>query len=183
MDAAGAWREEAKRRLADLEQKKKVRQEALARISNDPEMLLRRIDAGEDVEPESYLDVAVVEWLPRRWEDAKYERALVALATRFETRHKDRWMRDVLAARRSERLVAGLATLSEAVRANLADESDRALEKSSEAAALLQSAGDNAAVLRGEFEQTYALHRSLRWTECLQQAVALERKVAALGYP
>src|SRR5260370_7318980 len=162
MDAAGAWREEAKRRLADLEQKKKVRQEALARISNDPEMLLRRIDAGEDVEPESYLDVAVVEWLPRRWEDAKYERALVALATRFEKRHNDRWLRDVLAARRSERLVTGLAALSEAVRANLADESDRALERSVDAAEQLRAAGSGAGALRPQIYQNYPLPHTLK---------------------
>src|SRR5216684_416680 len=183
MDPSGAWREEAKRRLADLEQKKKVRQEAISRISNDPEMLLHRIDAGEDVEPESYLDVAVVEWLTRRWEDAKYERALVALATRFETRHKDRWLRDVLASRRSEKLVAGLATLSEAVRANLADESDRALEKSSVAAEKLRAAGSEAGALRAEFEQTYALHRALRPAECLAKVVALKRKTVTMSYP
>ena len=177
MDPAGAWTAEAHRRLADLQRKKQVQESALSRISNDPENLLRRILDADDIEPETYLDEAVIDWLPRRWEGAKYERALDALATRFETRHKDRWLRDVLARKRSELLATGLATLSEAVRANLADESDRALAKSAAAAEELRAAGSESGALRAEFEQTYALHRTLQSSaECLQRAVALERK-------
>src|SRR5215469_16101144 len=184
MDPAGAWTAEAHRRLADLQRKKQVQESALSRISNDPENLLRRILDADDIEPETYLDEAVIDWLPRRWEGAKYERALDALATRFETRHKDRWLRDVLARKRSELLATGLATLSKAVRANLADESDRALAKSAAAAEELRAAGSESGALRAEFEQTYALHRTLQSSaECLQRAVALERKRDVKEYP
>jgi len=135
------------------------------------------------VEPESYLDVAVTRWLPRRWEHANYERALTALATRFEERHGDGWLRDELAARRSERLAAGLAALAEALQANLADESDRALAKSAEAADRLHAAGDQAGALRAEFEQAYALHRGLQSAgQCLEKAAAVERRAAARQY-
>ncbi|SPE35325.1 conserved hypothetical protein [Candidatus Sulfopaludibacter sp. SbA6] len=135
------------------------------------------------MEPESYLDVAVTEWLPRRWDSGKYERVLSALAAGFEQRHGDRWLRDVLAARRSERLAAGLAALAEAARANLADESDRALAKAGVAADELRAGGSRAGALRAKFEQTYALHRSVRSAaECVEKAVALEREAEAMKY-
>jgi CHAT domain-containing protein len=183
VDAAGAWREEAQRYLAGLEQKKKVRQAELALISNNPELLLRRIAEGEEVEPESYLDVAVVEWLPRRWKSAKYDRAMSALAARFEAQHEDRWLRDVLSSQRSEELDAGLATLSEAVRANLSDESDRALAKSTEAVDQLRAAGSQAGVIRADLERTYALFRGVRSAaECLQRASMVERRAEGKNY-
>ena len=80
---------------------KKFRQAALDRISDNPQYLLILIDRGEAVEPESYLDMAVTKWLPRRWECAECERALEALAVRFEDRHHDLWLRDMLASGRS----------------------------------------------------------------------------------
>jgi len=147
-------------------------------------LLLNRIDRGEDVEAESYLDVVVTKWLPGRWESANYDRALHALATRFEERHHDRWLLDVLAVKRSEKLVAGLAALAEAVQANLADESDEARKRSAEAADQLRAAGSQSGALRAEFEQTYALHRSLQFAaQCLEKAIVVERQSEAMEYP
>jgi CHAT domain-containing protein len=135
------------------------------------------------VEPESYLDVAVTSWLPHRWENANSEAALHALAALFEDRHHDRWLRDLLASPRSEELVRGQAALAEAVKANLADESDLALRKSAEAANGLRSEGNRAGVLRAEFEQIYAIHRSVESAaECVEKAEALEREAKAVQY-
>ncbi len=134
------------------------------------------------MEPESYLDVALTKWLPRRWESGSYERALDALAVLFEERHGDRWLLDVLAAKRSDGMAAGLAALAEAVRANLSDESDRALEKAGEAVRSLRAAGDDAGALRAELEEVYALERALRPAECLERTAALVRKAEAKDY-
>jgi CHAT domain-containing protein len=134
------------------------------------------------VEPEIYLDVAVTKWLPRRWEDAKFERTLSALAIRLEQRHHDRWLRDVLASRRSRQAEQGLAALSAAVEANLADESDRGLANAKEAVSRLKAAGEEAGALRGELEQTYALERAQRTAECLDKAAGVERKATAMSY-
>jgi hypothetical protein len=142
---------------------------------------LRQVDRGAVVEPESYLDVAVSKWLPRRWENANYERALQTLAARFEERHRDGWLRDMLAVRRSDTLDRGIVALADAVQANLADESDLALAKSAEAVNGLQSAGNRAGVLRAKFEHVYALHRSAgAAAECVEEAAALEREAEAM---
>ena len=183
LDSSGGWHEEAQSRLAKLEQETKVRQAALDRISDkNPDRLLRSIDRGEVVEPEEYLDVAVTDWIPRRWEDARYERVLGALANRFVEQHHDPWLRDVLAAKRSEGMVTGLKSLAAALEANLKDETDRALEKSVEAGRELRAAGNEAGALRADFEQSYALQRTVSSGECLQHATAVKHTAARLGY-
>jgi CHAT domain-containing protein/predicted Zn-dependent protease len=185
LETTGGWREEAQRRLADLEQRLAARQTALMRISDkDPEGLLRRLAVGQEVEPENYLDVAVIEWLPRRRSESdQYGRALRALAVRFEEQHGDLWLRDMLASKPGSRLTQGLVTLSEAVRANRADESDRASAKSAEAAGQLRAAGSRAGVLCAEYEHVYVSNRTARAAHrCAEKASALEREAAMLRY-
>ena len=144
---------------------------------------MHQLDRGIAVEPESYLDVVVSKWLPRRWESADYEHALQVLAGLFEERHHDPWLRDVLSSRRSDKLLRGQVALADAVQANLADESDLALEKSAQAVKELRLARNSAGALRAEFEQIYALHRSVTSAAgCVEQAVALEREAKAAQY-
>jgi CHAT domain-containing protein len=183
VERSSAWREEAGRRLNELEQKRKVRQTALARISDRPELLLQRIADGDDVEPESYLDMAITAWLPHRSDDPNYERALNALAAQFQERHGDPWLRDVLAAPRSPELVRGLVALAEALKGNLADESERALVAAPEASLRLRAAGNRAGALRADVEHVYALHRAVETAaECVEQAVTVERNARAMNY-
>jgi CHAT domain-containing protein len=135
------------------------------------------------VEPEEYLDVAVTQWLPKRWNRPASEGALEAMAARFAKRHGDRWLHDVLAAKRSAKMESGLQALAESVSANLADDSDRALARGVSASSLLRTAGSPAAALRAEFEQTYALHRSVRsGATCLKKAAEVEREAGAAKY-
>ncbi len=183
LDPSGQWHEDVRSRLTRLEQEREIRQAALERISDkNPDGLLRSIDRGELVEPEEYLDVAVTDWLPLRREDARYERVLSALADRFIEQHHDPWLRDVLAAKRSEGMVTGLKALAAAVEANLKDETERALEKSGEAGRELRGAGNGAGALRADFEQSYALQRSVRSAACRQHATALQLAAARMGY-
>jgi CHAT domain-containing protein len=182
LDRSGAWREEAQHHLSDVERKKRARQAAVAGISKDPDSFLKRIEAGDNVEAESYQDVAIKEWLPRRWENPSYERALAALATRLQERHSDKWLLDVMAARRSDALRAGLQALAEAVKFSSADESEQALPKSQEAVSLLQSAGGGAASLRAKLEEVFALHRNRQPAKCLEKAIAVERAAKAASY-
>jgi CHAT domain-containing protein len=183
VERSSAWREEAGRRLNELEQKRKVRQTALAQISDRPELLLKRLAGGDDVEPESYLDVAIIEWLPRRSESQNYERALNALAAQFQKRHGDPWLRDVLAAPRNAELVRGLAALAEALKGNLADESEKALAAAAESGRLLRDAGNSAGALRADVEHVYALHRAVDTAaECVKQAETVEKNARAMNY-
>jgi CHAT domain-containing protein len=183
VDRSRAWREEAQHRLKELEQKRQVRQTALAGISDRPELLLQRIAGGDGVEPESYLDVAITEWLPHRSDNANYERALNVLAAQFEKHHSDPWLRDVLATPGSLEIVQGLTALAEALKGNLADESERALLKAPEAARLLRAAGNRAGALRADVEHVYALHRAVETAaECVDRAVEIEKNARAMNY-
>jgi CHAT domain-containing protein/tetratricopeptide (TPR) repeat protein len=139
------------------------------------------MDRGEFVEPEEYLDVAVTEWLPRRWEDPRYERVLTGLANRFVEQHHDPWLRDVLAAKRSEAMERGLKALAEAVKANLSDESNDALSHSADAGRKSRSISP-AAALRADFERNYALRRALRMTKCPPDLLTLEHEATRMSY-
>src|SRR5262245_5578618 len=161
--------------------KKKAGRAALDRISNEPRTLLRGMDESEEVEPESYQNLAIVEWLPRRGDSATHEQALTALAERFEARHEDRWLRDVLATQPDERTRQGWTALSEAVQANLTDESDTALAKGADAAAQLRAAGDAAGARRAELKQTNALEGSWRPVKCLEKEATGGRRPKRMG--
>lgn len=87
----------------------------------------------------------------------------------------------MLAARRGEALMKGLVALGEALHANQTDDSDQALAKASDAAEHLRATGNQAGVLRADFEQIYAL-QSLRPKQCFSNADLLKHKAAVNGY-
>lgn len=183
IDPNSEWAKEAARRLAEIEQKKKVRRDALDRITEDPLAFLVRLDSGDQaLEPESYLNVAITRWLPRRWQAETYERALEKLAALYESRHRDRWLRDVLAARRSDALIGGLRNLGEALDANLSDDWKLALRLTSRASRQLRQAGSEPAALRADTEQVYALRRTYAATACVTEATNAARKADAGRY-
>jgi CHAT domain-containing protein len=184
LDPSGPWCVEVQRRLTDLEQKKRIRQAALEQISDKiPDRLLRSIDKGATVEPEEYLDIAVTEWLPRRWEDVRYQHVLDELAKRFIKQHNDPWLQDALAAKPTKDVVNGLTALAAAVKANLSDETDRALEESTEASRKLRAADSNAAAVRSQWEHIYALHWSAESaSNCINEASVVAEYAEAQGY-
>lgn len=183
LDASGGWADEARRRLAEVQHKKEARRQALEKITADPAAFLRRIEQGDVVEPESYLDIAVTAWLPRRWEDAYLERALEKLASLFETRHRDRWLREMVSTPRNESLLPGLNALAQSLEANQGDQTEFALEKAKAAMAALKAANSRAGLLRAEAELIYALHRAYRPAECVEQAEKTHRASVEADYP
>lgn len=181
-DPSGAWADEARNRLAAVEHRIASRKEALERITADTSAFLNRVRRGEDVDPEAYLDIAMIRWLPRHVENGPHTEALQALAGLF-LRHGDRWLSDVLAAQPSHSLHLGLSGLAAAIEAYRNGQTDDAVEKARRAAAQLRAAGSPAAALRAETEQIYALRRSVRGRECLNLAPVTARSAAAAGYP
>jgi CHAT domain-containing protein/tetratricopeptide (TPR) repeat protein len=182
LDSQGGFADEAKARLWAIEQKRKVQQEAQSRITSDPEALLRRIERGEDVQPESYYNIALTQWLPRRWKEPKYGQGLETLATLAYNRHHDRWLRDVLTASGSQHLQRGYTALGEAVAANLEDAIERGIARARDAGTLLNEAGDSAGALRADAELVYGLQRSWLAKECAVRGRAVERAASKSGY-
>ena len=181
LDRRSAWTGEAQQHLNDLEQKKKSRQTAMDRVSDkSPEPLARALDAGEPVEPEGYLEVAITEWLPRRWENPGYEHALSGLARLLEERHHDRWLRDMLAVSRSDGAARGLRALADAVRANLSDDWESALKNAVQAGEPSRLGASEAATVRAQLEQAVALRRMQK--PCREQAAAAEQQAQAHQY-
>src|SRR5262249_51457666 len=97
-------------------------------------------------------------------------------------KHGDRWLQDMMSAKQSDGMTAGLAALAEAVNANLSDESDRALEKAQEAAARVRATRSTPGELRAQFEWAYALRSVRSASDCVQKAVALEGTAERMQY-
>lgn len=207
VDPGGPWAGEARQRLDDLKKKLKAHEDARPTLLADPAAFAAWAAspaAAAPVRPddsldEGYLSLAVEQWLPalyrmqppadgrpgaasqlERSED--HWRALCALADRLAARHKDAWLRELLAARPTAALAAGLAALASAVKADQAGDPSRALLASEQAGRLLASAGNKAGTLRSQLEQTYALHRSMQGDRCLFAAHSLDSALRGHAY-
>ena len=111
IDSKSDWASEARRRLAELEQKMKEHDKSSAPPPADPAAFLRR----DGAESENYLDTAIVEWLPAFFSarpDEAAGAALRKLAGLLRKQHGDSWLEDLLKARPSLALSLANAALS-----------------------------------------------------------------------
>lgn len=134
------------------------------------------------MERERYLEIAVTEWLPRRWKDANAEKALQRLGLLLNHHHRDPWLGRVMSATRTPDVERGLALLAETATANASDRADEAVETAPRASRLLRAGGDQAAAVRADAEYVYALHWMRRPEECVKKAEAVEREARAAGF-
>jgi CHAT domain-containing protein len=179
VDSKSDWAVEARRRLAELEQKKKSHEMNAAPAGN-PGAFLRRASMG-DVESEDYLDVAISDWLPAS-DSTDARAALQVLADLLVKHHRDRWLADLLKARPSPDLFLAVASLGRAVRANLAGNPAEAEREARIAQHRFRTAGSHAGTIRASLEEVYALHRSGEGKRCLATTEPLTIAIRGRGY-
>jgi CHAT domain-containing protein/tetratricopeptide (TPR) repeat protein len=193
------WAPEARTRRSELE--KRVRQhqtqihndvntaaEIAAHFHDEPEKVLERLDG----QAERYMDVAMREWLPNalvRGKDTSIESrsewvALAVLAQILESRHKDRWLKDLLQFDHQSSGVRDAFSLTADV-ARLIDSSDddRAAHEALRAAALFKSSNLPAGELYARFQLAYANQLSHRNIECAAIANNLLTLPQLRSYP
>jgi CHAT domain-containing protein len=169
LDPQGEWSEEARRRLAEIQDKVKRREQSraeplsgpseIATIHNDS--LARRVDQRM----EEYQDLAVGEWLPRAFSAnpqndpgvSDIKRALRVLSDMAIQRHDDPWLGDLLAGQTAAEFPAAVKDLSEAVRANERADSERAHKYASRAALSFRHGNNVAGMMRAQIENSSAL--------------------------
>jgi CHAT domain-containing protein len=181
VDSKSDWAAEARKRLAELEQKKKVHDQRSAPPPADPAAFLRRADA----ESEDYLDTAIVEWLPAFFSaraDETAGAALKKLAGLLREQHGDRWLADVLKTPPSLDFTRGVEALSKAVKADLAGNPSEAESESKSAQSFFRAAGSQPGALRARLEEVYALHRSGEGKRCLAAASSLSEELRGRDY-
>jgi len=199
VDPGSEWAQEAKQRLADLQEKIREHDRSSAEELLDP-ALIRQAEshhdstvASVDRRIEDYLRVATRDWLSvafpvkkagvstEQSQDARG--ALLIVATTARSRRGDDWLADLLHKTSSPSFPAAVMALSNAIRAGESGRYALALREASRAAKLFHAVGNDAGAFRARAEEVYALHFSERSQRCLSDATSLIRGLQKHRYP
>jgi len=174
------WANEARDRLSGLQEKVRPKQSqgqlddaediATALQRNGGKDAFAKLDASS----ESYLMIAVREWLPAAFATENPTRAsqtdwlaLTALARILEANHKDSWLRDLLRVDRNAPSVrTAFRLISDIDKAIQTSDNDRAIREAQRAAQLFKNSGSRAGELYARFQMANANQLSHRNVEC-----------------
>jgi CHAT domain-containing protein len=145
---------------------------------------------GADEGIETYLPVALKEWLPGAFplrgratsDSGTYLRALRALGSAMNDFHHDRWLTDLLAASHTSDFPSAIEALSSAVIA--AEKGDPTIAKghAKTAEKLFTNDHNMAGLIRAQWEELYASQRGQHGDQCVTRAQALERRAQQQSY-
>jgi CHAT domain-containing protein len=196
VDPQGAWREDAARRLKNLQAKLDEHQQEMTRPLLEPEDLsgarLDRAGSLQEIDQhiEEYVKRAVTHWLPAAYPVAsanakqtrKTRSALWLLALLARQRHHDPWLNDLLANTSSPDYPEAVAALARAVRANDDDNTTAAQLNAEKAEQLFSSMPNNAGVLRAQLESIFAGHVNQDGDSCLRSALNVKPAIERSDY-
>jgi CHAT domain-containing protein len=180
LDPVGGWADEARAHKQAIERKAEARDQALKSLAS-ASGFLQAFKEGRAWDAEFYLDSAVTDWLPASATDASAREAVQVLARLLKEKHSDPWLEDLLKAKQDARFSEATAHLAAAVRQNLADEAETALEEAIQAQRLFHQASQ-AGELRAKYEEVMALYRSLKAAKCLALADQLVTELPTRHY-
>jgi CHAT domain-containing protein/Flp pilus assembly protein TadD len=199
LDSSSSWANEARTRLADLQEKIRLQKERSEAPLLDPNAFLEALGpdnaaglAAVSGRIEYYLDRSIEDWLPEalsrdRGGDPRSLSALAALqklADLLASRHNDPWLEDLLRDFKAQPDTrSGLLLLASAIKANRTSDTDRArllAQKSSDA---FRAAGARAGDVRARFEMTFADQLGHRARFCVAEANRQVADARSSGYP
>jgi CHAT domain-containing protein/cytochrome c-type biogenesis protein CcmH/NrfG len=179
VDAQGDWSNDARTRLAALQEKIKQHDKS----QNEPLLTPGEIakagadDAGvqENIEKrvEEYLRVAITDWLPLAFpsragqSSAEARAALAELADITRKKHTDNWLKDLLEGPAGAQLPSGIEALSASLRSNDTGDYSAARTHAHRAAQLFRAAANPAGELRAQAEEVYSDQFLTEGSECL----------------
>ena len=189
VDAKSEWADEARARLAALQDKIRQQKERSENPLKSPAEFVAAIESRQedliaeiDSRFERYLQMAVEEWLPQAFEKKPgnlhasqiARRAVVGLADLMRLRHRDSWLSDLVSQAASKaKAPAAIERLAEAVRLNQTSDRDGARDAAMTAAELFREARIPSGQLRAEFEGIYAQQQVHQNQGCSQGAEKL----------
>jgi len=176
-EPSAKWRAEASEHL-------KHQQEELEHKKNGaavPDASRFLATAAAVAEPEAYLDPFWTRWLPHLNDSPVNGEAATALAKKIERATGDRWLVDAVGAARLA-MPAVVASLSQAIESNVANQSDDALAHARDVSRRLASGAAPVLRLRAEVEEIHALQRAEQYRECRDAGRSLDPQLAARGY-
>jgi CHAT domain-containing protein/tetratricopeptide (TPR) repeat protein len=196
IDPRGEWAEDARKHLAAVKQKVEQHEKSqneplltpseIARAGPDDASVREKID--ERIE--EYLHVAVAEWLPRAYpaiardglDASDFRAALRVLAEITEQKHRDHWLKDILAVTSSRYFSDGVAVLARSIASNEKGDFVSAEGLATEAEQKFLSASNDAGILRARYERVYALHLAQEGALCLRAVAGFPRNIDSSAY-
>ena len=196
VDRSGPWADDARTRLAALREKLKKHAERLAEPLLTPKQIA---EAGPndaavrekiDARIEDYLNVAVVDWLPKAYPVAAAatdsrgdsRSALKMLAEIAGDKHGDRWLADLMSTSFQTSFSPAVANLAEALKANDTGDNVAARHNAAEAERLFGTQ-NSAGALRARVEYMFAAHDAEEGDSCIHAARGVEQRMDAVSYP
>jgi CHAT domain-containing protein len=196
IDPRGEWADDARNRLAALQEKLKQHQQSLAEPLLLPSEIAGRgrddaaLRTKIDERIEDYLTLAISEWLPKAYPLTPQERfhtdapraALRIVADVSNRNHRDRWLTDLLSGASSQIFPAAVGRLSQAVNDDDVGDNVAARQHASEAERLFAAAGSDAGSLRASVEYMFASQDAQNGEECLRAAKGVELRLSRYPY-
>ncbi|MBZ5664663.1 MAG: CHAT domain-containing protein [Acidobacteriia bacterium] len=191
LDSRSEWADEARNRAESVRAKLKEHERGAAPLLS-PEQVASatNFDANADVERrvEQYLEVAVQSWLPQAYPErgvsanASARRALFFLAELTTQKHNDRWLSDLLKGSSSPSFPRAVAALAHASQMNHSANYRAVREQAGIAGRLFHSSGNQAGLLRAQFEQAYSEQLARNTDECRRDATVALAQAELLSY-
>jgi CHAT domain-containing protein/tetratricopeptide (TPR) repeat protein len=170
VDPTGEWANDARKHLAvvrhQLEQREKtlaeplVKPEAISVAGENDRDMVDKLDGRI----EEYLKLAITDWLPEAFSDAKPHRsaevraALDAVAGITEQRHDDGWLADLLRHPPGTQFRSAINALAKSTVANEQGDYTEGRNSARIAVQLFKLAGSPAGELRAQAEEIYSAH-------------------------
>lgn len=185
LDPDSPWAKEARDRANVVRQRLKEHQSQAPPLLSPAELVARFSSASPpskvDQRIEEYLRQAVLSWLPEAFPEASANhtrtvadpnalRAIFFLADLASQRHSDNWLGDLLRGSSTPHFPRALAALARAVQADSSGEYGVARRDGALAEQLFRASGNQAGVLRAQFEQTFTAQMTRQSDDCRQLA-------------
>jgi CHAT domain-containing protein/tetratricopeptide (TPR) repeat protein len=192
IDPQGPWADEARENLQRLKEKpQKTKEHSLLlpeefnlEIEQDyPASSVRNVDP-----PESYLTVAIAEWLPLAFAPVKTARsgeakkAVLTLGRLLREINGDNWIDSLVAKTQSRSFSRAVKALSLAVRANSVGDFSSGVRHAQTAQRLFRLDTNDAGESRALIEEIYSLHLSDRANDCLTKVPDLSSRLVGHAY-
>jgi CHAT domain-containing protein/cytochrome c-type biogenesis protein CcmH/NrfG len=187
VDARSEWADEA-RSHAEAVRSKLKEQEGKARPLLSPAEVDVVASAEVEQRIEQYLDAAVQSWLPQAYPEAgtagdpHAQQALFFLADLTRQKHNDRWLSDLLRGSSAPTFARAVAALARASQTNYSGDYTIAREQASVAAGLFRASGNQAGVLRAQFEHAFSDQLTGHTAECRRDATIARVEAERLPY-
>ena len=196
IDPQGEWAEEARKRLAAIQEKLKQHARSQAEPLLEPSKIAKADSddakrAKIDERIEEYLQLAVSDWLPKAYPIGKMDSpdtnelrtALQVVADLAVQKHSDRWLADVLSGAAAADFPSAVSELSRALKASDLGDNVAARHHASAAERLFASAGIDAGVLRARVEYLFSSHVAQEGDKCMEATQSLEKHLEIRAYP